>query len=94
MKLGWTSVAVPFVGSFDIGVIGMIILFTFAVVATGNATNISDGLDGLAGGLMMLAYGSYGVIALFQEQWMLFGFCLTVVGWLLTFGSMCLLRGL
>ncbi len=25
-------------------------LFAFAVVATGNAVNISDGMDGLAGG--------------------------------------------
>ena len=33
-KLGWTEVMVPFVGSFDIGVVGMIFLFTFAVVAT------------------------------------------------------------
>ena len=76
---------IPFVGSVEIGVVGMIALFTFAVVATGNATNISDGLDGLAGGLMMLAYGAYGVIALFQGQWMLFGFCMTVVGWLLSY---------
>lgn len=85
VKLGWTSVLVPFVGTWEIGVVGMILLFAFAVVATSNAVNISDGLDGLAGGLMMLAYGSYGIIALFQGHWMLFGFCLTVVGWLLSY---------
>ncbi|MBQ3430989.1 phospho-N-acetylmuramoyl-pentapeptide-transferase [Candidatus Saccharibacteria bacterium] len=84
-KLGWTTVMVPFVGNLEIGGIGMVILFAFAVVATSNAVNISDGLDGLAGGLMMLAYGAYGVLALFQGQWMLFGFCLTVVGWLLSY---------
>ena len=61
------------------------IMIPFAVVATSNAVNISDGLDGLAGGLAMIAYGAYGVIALFQGQWMLFGFCLTVVGWLLSY---------
>ena len=33
----------------------------------------------------MLAYGAYAVIALFQGQWMLTGFCLTVVGWLLSY---------
>ena len=85
VKLGWTSVMVPFYGNFSLGVGGMILLFTFAVVATSNAVNISDGLDGLAGGLAMIAYGAYGVIALFQGQWMLFGFCLTVVGWLLSY---------
>ena len=80
VKLGWTSVTVPFMGAINIGVVGMIILFAFAVVATGNAVNISDGLDGLAGGLAMLAYGSYGVIALLQEQWFLAGFCFIVLG--------------
>ncbi len=85
VKLGWTSVMVPFLGPVSIGVIGMILLFAFAVVATGNAVNISDGLDGLAGGLSMLAYGSYGVIALLQEQWYLAGFCFIVLGALLAY---------
>ncbi|MBR0133929.1 phospho-N-acetylmuramoyl-pentapeptide-transferase [Candidatus Saccharibacteria bacterium] len=85
VKLGWTAVMVPFVGPVQIGVIGMILLFAFAVVATGNAVNISDGLDGLAGGLSMLAYGSYGIIALLQEQWHLAGFCFIVLGALLSY---------
>ncbi|MCR5572842.1 MAG: phospho-N-acetylmuramoyl-pentapeptide-transferase [Candidatus Saccharibacteria bacterium] len=85
VKLGWTSVMVPYVGPINIGVIGMIVLFAFAVVATGNAVNISDGLDGLAGGLAMLAYGSYGIIALLQEQWFLAGFCFVVLGALLSY---------
>lgn len=85
VKLGWTAIAVPFIGDVQVGVIGMILIFAFAVVATSNAVNISDGLDGLAGGLAMLAYGAYGVIALLQGQWMLTAFCLTVVGWLLSY---------
>ena len=85
VKLGWTSVVIPYLGSVNIGVVGMIVLFAFAVVATGNAVNISDGLDGLAGGLAMLAYGSYGVIALLQEQWFLAGFCFIVIGALLSY---------
>lgn len=85
VKLGWTSILVPFLGDFEIGVVGMIIVFAFAVVATSNAVNISDGLDGLSGGLAMMAYGSYGIIALFQGNMLLFGFCLTVVGWLLSY---------
>lgn len=84
-KLGWTSIHVPFLGDFNIGSIAMILLFAFAVVSTSNAVNISDGLDGLAGGLMLFAYGAYGLIALFQNQWMLSGFCLTVMGWLLSY---------
>lgn len=85
VKLGWTSVMVPFVGPINIGVVGMIVLFAFAVVATGNAVNISDGMDGLAGGLAMLAYGSYGIIALLQEQWFLAAFCFIVLGTLLSY---------
>ncbi|MBR3323299.1 phospho-N-acetylmuramoyl-pentapeptide-transferase [Candidatus Saccharibacteria bacterium] len=84
-KLGWTDVQVPFVGPLELGSVGMMLLFTFAVVATSNAVNISDGLDGLAGGITMIAYGAFGVIALFQGQWQLAGFCFTVDGWLLSY---------
>lgn len=85
VKLGWTSILIPFFGSVEIGVVGMIVVFAFAVVATSNAVNITDGLDGLSGGLAMLAYGAYGIIALLQGNVLLFGFCMTVVGWLLSY---------
>ena len=84
-RLGWTSIFVPYFGPFELGVVGMILLFAFAVVATGNAVNMSDGLDGLAGGLCMIAYGAFGVIALLQGQFGLAGFCFTVIGWLLSY---------
>lgn len=85
VKLGWTTMLIPFFGNLEVGIIGMILIFAFAVVATSNAVNISDGLDGLSGGLAMMAYGAFGVIALFQGNIMLFSFCLTVVGWLLSY---------
>lgn len=85
VKLGWTTIWFPFLGDINIGVVGMIPIFTFAVVATSNAVNISDGLDGLSGGLAMMAYAAYGIIALLQGHMLLFGFCLTVVGWLLAY---------
>ena len=84
-KLGWTGIHVPFMGDFEIGGVLMTALFAFAVVATSNAVNISDGLDGLAGGLMMIAYGAFGAIALFRGQWQLAAFCFTVAGWLLSY---------
>jgi phospho-N-acetylmuramoyl-pentapeptide-transferase len=84
-KLGWTTILIPFLGNLEVGVVGMILIFAFAVVATSNAVNISDGLDGLSGGLSMIAYGAFGIIALFQGNYMLFGFCMTVVGWLLSY---------
>lgn len=85
IRLGWTAIMVPFFGSVEIGALGMILLFTFAIVATSNAVNITDGLDGLSGGLTILAYSAFGVIAMFQGHMLLFGFCMTVVGWLLSY---------
>lgn len=83
-KLGYDSVHVPFLGDWTIG-IWMIPLFTFVLVATGNAVNITDGLDGLAGGLAAMAFGSFGVIALLQGNIGVAGFCFTVVGALLSY---------
>ena len=83
-KLGYHSIHVPFVGDFSVGW-GMIPLFAFAVVATGNAVNISDGLDGLAGGLLTMSFTTFGVIALLQGQMALAGFAFTAVGALLSY---------
>lgn len=60
-------------------------LFIFVVVATANAVNISDGLDGLAGGLTVTAFTVYSVIALLEGRYGIAGFCLTVVGALLSY---------
>ena len=83
-KLGLMSFHVPFMGDVSIGWL-IIPLFAFAVVATGNAVNISDGMDGLAGGLLSASFGAFGVIALLQQQVLLAGFCFTVVGVLLSY---------
>ena len=85
VKLGWTTLLVPYLGDIQIGVVGMIMIFAFAIVATSNAVNITDGLDGLSGGLVMIAYATFGIIAMLQGKMMLFGFCMTVVGWLLSY---------
>jgi len=83
-KLGFTAIHIPFLGDYTLGW-SIIPLFAFVVVATSNAVNISDGLDGLAGGLLSISYGAFGVIALFQSQTFLAGFCFTVVGALLSY---------
>lgn len=84
VKLGYDSVHIPFVGDWIVGM-WMIPLFAFAVVATGNAVNISDGLDGLAGGLLTIAFGTFGVISILQGHFLLAGFCFTVLGSLLAY---------
>ena len=84
VKLGVDIVHIPFFGDLAIGWL-IVPLFAFAVVATGNAVNISDGLDGLAGGLAALAFGAFGTIALLQGTPIMAGFCFTVVGALLSY---------
>lgn len=83
-KLGITAVTVPFFGEWELGWL-IIPLFAFVVVATGNAVNISDGLDGLAGGLAAISFGSFGIISIMQGNPMMAGFCFTVVGALLSY---------
>ncbi len=83
-KIGVDTVQIPFVGAIAIGWL-IVPLFAFVVTATANAVNISDGLDGLAGGLLALSFAAFGVIALLQNQLMLAGFCFTVIGALLSY---------
>jgi phospho-N-acetylmuramoyl-pentapeptide-transferase len=83
-KLGFNEVYVPFVGDVFLGWL-LIPLFILVVVSAGNAVNISDGLDGLAGGLLMSAYGAFGVIAALQGNFGIAAFCMTVVGGLLSY---------
>jgi phospho-N-acetylmuramoyl-pentapeptide-transferase len=57
----------------------------FIIVASSNAVNITDGLDGLAGGTVAIAFTAYGIIAYLQGQVYLVNFCFTVVGATLAF---------
>jgi phospho-N-acetylmuramoyl-pentapeptide-transferase len=86
-KLGYHDIHIPFYGAFDFfGQSWLIIpVFVFVIVATGNAVNISDGLDGLAGGLSATAFAAFGFIALLQGNFGIAGFCFTVVGALLSY---------
>lgn len=83
-KLGYATVQVPFAGDITLGWM-LIPLFILVVISTANAVNISDGLDGLAGGLLMSAYSAFGVIAALQGNFGISGFCMTVVGALLSY---------
>jgi phospho-N-acetylmuramoyl-pentapeptide-transferase len=82
-KLDVSSINLGFT-QLEIGAL-VILLFWFVVIATANAVNITDGLDGLAGGLLVSSFATYTLIAAFQEQYFLAGFCLSVVGALLSY---------
>jgi len=84
VKLGYNSIHLPYIGDIVLGW-WIVPLFVLAVVATGNAVNISDGLDGLAGGLLAISFGAFGMIALLQGHLYLSGFCFTVLGALLSY---------
>ncbi len=83
-KLEVTSVHIPWFGQLSIGWL-IIPLFVLVVVATANAVNISDGLDGLAGGLAAIAFSVYAVIAFIEHRYGVAGFCMAVVGALLSY---------
>lgn len=83
-KLGWSVIHIPAWGNLEIGWL-YIPLFIFIVLASSNSVNITDGLDGLSGGLLSFAFGSFAVIALFVGQFWLAAFCLTIVGALLNY---------
>lgn len=83
-KLDVSSIHVPFFGTLSIGWL-VVPLFIFVVIACANAVNISDGLDGLAGGLSVSAFSAYAVIAMFEGRFGVAGFCLTIVGALLSY---------
>lgn len=83
-KLGFHILHVPRVGDFSIGWL-YIPLFYTVVVSTANAVNITDGLDGLSGGLLATAFGAYTVIAYFQGNFGIAGFCAAIVGAILAY---------
>lgn len=84
VKLGWNSIAIPGLGSFEIG-FWYIPLFVAVIVFTTFCANETDGLDGLAAGTMASSFAAFGVIALLQGKVELAAFCGTILGSLLAF---------
>lgn len=77
-KLGWDTIHVPFYGDLTIGfwyiplfIVVMIGLFSGSVI---------DGLDGLAGGVFAIIFGTFSAIAFIRGQYHLAAFCGIVAG--------------
>ena len=83
-KLGERAIYLPIIHQWHLGLF-IIPVFWLVVMATANSVNISDGLDGLAGGLLASSFTAYAVIALLQGRFFLAAFCITVVGALLSY---------
>ncbi len=83
VKLGVTGIHVPFGGTLNMGIV-FIPFFIFTMLAM-YAGGIIDGVDGLAGGVFIVMYSAYAVIAYSQGQVDLAAFSMVVVGSLLVF---------
>lgn len=78
------TLAIPFWQNLELG-IWFIPLFIFTIVAWSNSVNITDGLDGLAGWLLLFSYAVYAYIT--YDQWLLLlsALCVTIIGALVAF---------
>ncbi|MDX6215648.1 MAG: phospho-N-acetylmuramoyl-pentapeptide-transferase [Frankiales bacterium] len=52
--------------AWSLGTLGFIVFAYLVITATSNAVNLTDGLDGLASGSMVMVLGAYVIIAFWQ----------------------------
>lgn len=90
-RLKYQSIHVPFgeawglpEGFLELGWL-YIPFFMFVVLGTANAVNVTDGLDGLAGGLLIIAFAAFGGLAYASDLYVLAAFCGVVIGSLAAF---------
>ena len=83
-KLGWDQLHVPAVGDFSIGIL-YVPLFMFVILFSAISSNETDGLDGLNGGVLFMAFSSFAIIAFMQNKVDLSAFCAAISGALLAF---------
>jgi len=82
---------VPILGDVTILPIIFILFVAFVIVATSNGVNLTDGLDGLAGGVLIFSFVAYLLIALVAvphlkvSQPNLAVFCALIIGALMGF---------
>jgi phospho-N-acetylmuramoyl-pentapeptide-transferase len=82
-KLDWDIVHLPFDGNLVLGL--WFIPFFILVMLAMFSTSVTDGLDGLAGGLFMAMFVAFGAIAFSQGKYDLAAFCGVIAGSLLAF---------
>jgi phospho-N-acetylmuramoyl-pentapeptide-transferase len=79
-RLGLRGVAIPTIlVQLNIGIFYVPVAI-FIIVSMSNAVNLIDGLDSLAGLILITAFGAYGLIASIQDQEYLARFCFIVMG--------------
>lgn len=83
-KLGYDSIHIPFLGMVHLWYF-YIPLFILVLYSGANSVNITDGLDGLAWGLLLFQYAAYGFITYAMGLYILSAFCLIIAGALISF---------
>ena len=83
-KLDWDVFHVPFLGDYQLGW-PYVLIFILVLVATAFSVNETDGLDGLAGGVLLICFVAFGVIAFSTGKYDLAAFCGVIAGALLAF---------
>jgi phospho-N-acetylmuramoyl-pentapeptide-transferase len=82
---------VPLVGQVEVAPVLLIAFIAFVIVGASNAVNLTDGLDGLAGGVLIFCFVAYLLIALVDVPGLkearpnLAVFCALVIGALMGF---------
>ncbi|HEY7846912.1 MAG TPA: phospho-N-acetylmuramoyl-pentapeptide-transferase [Candidatus Limnocylindria bacterium] len=86
-----TVLNIPFLGEVVVGALFFALFMAFVIVGVSNAVNLTDGLDGLAAGVLIFSFVAYLLIALFDPpgrlgpQPNLAIFCALIVGALMGF---------
>jgi len=83
-KLGWDFIHIPLLGDIILGP-WYILVFLFVIIAAAFSTNETDGLDGLAGGVLLFAYLALGVVAFVQGKYDLTALIGVIAGALIAF---------
>ncbi|MBX4211727.1 MAG: phospho-N-acetylmuramoyl-pentapeptide-transferase, partial [Candidatus Yanofskybacteria bacterium] len=84
-KLGWNYINIPFMGDIAIGFWAYFLFFIVLINATSFSIKITDGLDGLVGGIFLIMFGAYAVIAFDQGKMDLTVFLVALMGALVGF---------
>jgi phospho-N-acetylmuramoyl-pentapeptide-transferase len=59
-----TAINIPGLGEIVIGPVLFVAFVAFVIVGTSNAVNLTDGLDGLAGGVLIFSFVAYLLVSL------------------------------
>ncbi len=84
-KLEFTSIFIPFWGNLEIGSIAAFLFFILVLLASSLSANETDGIDGLAGGVLLFALTAQGIIAFILGRLNLAALLSVTIGSLLAF---------